>query len=100
MKCNRKIRRAKFVRIKKVSFLPKRILSSHLAAYHPFSRTIWLTKWRYLPHELGHFLIHLFGGKHKHQNYYDFICIHLFGRKREYQNYYDRSCKAISHDKK
>jgi len=45
------------MKIIKVKTLPQWIISSDKAAYHPYTKTIYLTKWRYLPHELCHWLI-------------------------------------------
>ena len=41
--------------------LPQWILSSDKAAYHPWSKTIYTTKVRYLPHELMHWLADMTG---------------------------------------
>ena len=49
------------LRIVRCSELPQWIISSDRAAYHPFTRTIYITKWRYLPHELRHYFIHALG---------------------------------------
>jgi len=47
--------------------LPQWIISSDKAAYHPWTRTIWLTSWKYLLHEFGHYLFNILGlpGGHK-----------------------------------
>jgi hypothetical protein len=43
------------MKIVKVKELPQWIISSDKAAYHPYSKTIYLTAWKYLPHELIHY---------------------------------------------
>jgi hypothetical protein len=60
-----------FPKIKKCDDLPQWIISSDRAAYHPHSRTIYLTSYRYLMHELGHWVIDIFGGRKRAQNFYD-----------------------------
>ncbi len=42
------------LKIVKCREIPQWIVASDKAAYHPHSNTIYLTKWRYLPHELVH----------------------------------------------
>lgn len=44
------------MKIKKVKEIPQWIISSDKAAYHPHTNTIYITKLRYLPHELIHWL--------------------------------------------
>jgi len=44
------------MKVHKVKEIPQWIISSNKAAYHPFSRTIWITRWKYLPHELLHYM--------------------------------------------
>ncbi len=53
-------------KIKFVNELPQWIISSNIAAYHPFSRTIWIRNnlgWKTIPiliHEVTHWFIHRF----------------------------------------
>jgi hypothetical protein len=42
------------MKILKVKSIPEWVIESDKACFHPFSNTIYLTKWRYLPHELWH----------------------------------------------
>jgi len=43
------------LRIVKCRQLPQWIIESDKAAYHPYSNTIYLTMWKYLPHEMLHY---------------------------------------------
>ena len=56
----------RILRICKVATLPQWITSSHRAAYQSSTRTIWLTRWRYLPHELCHWIADMLGIKWFH----------------------------------
>ena len=55
-----------FPSIKFVKEIPQWIISSDIAAYHPYSKTIWIRNnlgWRTIPilfHELQHWFIHVF----------------------------------------
>lgn len=55
--------RTKLPKLKIVDKLPEWITSSDEAAYHPYSKTIWLRKDRkiWIFHELGHYFIDIFG---------------------------------------
>ena len=70
-----------------VDELPQWIISSDIAAYHPWSRTIWLKRRSFcrmtisLIHELVHHLIEVLGGgPHIHRSY-DRLCVWLLCRK-------------------
>ena len=41
--------------------LPQWIISSDKAAYHPFTKTIHTTNFRYIPHELIHWVVDCLG---------------------------------------
>ncbi len=68
--------------------LPQWILSSHVAAYHPATQTIWISRcgpWTFgarFGHELIHHGIHLVGGGARFHHAYDAIWLTLFGRAR------------------
>lgn len=47
--------------------IPQWIISSDKAAYHPYSKTIYTTRWKYLPHELLHWFFDLVGFKVGHE---------------------------------
>lgn len=47
--------------------IPQWIISSDKAAYHPWSNTIYLTKWKYLFHELGHWFFYKIKFKYGHK---------------------------------
>lgn len=56
----------KFIKINFVDEIPQWIMSSNIAAYHPYTKTIWIRndlKFRTIPvliHELTHWFIHMF----------------------------------------
>ena len=63
-----------------VDELPQWIISSDIAAYQPWTRTIWIQRrsllrmlWC-LVHEAGHHIIEVFGGGRKAQEAYDRYC--------------------------
>ena len=67
-----------WLRVKVCDFIPERFVSSQIACYHPWHRTIWIIHqlpraqfiWTMI-HEIGHWLMDLAGAHDRHHDRYD-----------------------------